>query len=101
MEKENFDFDDLQKRGDIAFNLFKEILDELGLFVSVQDDGSKKEIIFSDKEAYITKGEKRGVATDLKLLNMIIYKDIDEVPEYVLKKHKDDIVLLNHNNKTS
>lgn len=87
IEKE-FDYDELQQRGEVAAEFIKELLDKLDLLISIkQDDNGKRIIIFSDRDEYVKNNKKRAVSLEVKNLNTsMVYNSIEDVPEHLKDK---------------
>lgn len=97
-ENDDFDYEDLRARGDLAIELIVQVLSTLDLFISATVDketGKIKEAVFADRTRYMENGDKRAVATEFKTLNSIVFDKEEEIPEYVKNKHKDNIIFLN------
>ena len=96
-ENDDFDYKDLRARGDLAIELIVQVLTTLDLFISAtvnKESGKIDEVIFADRTSYMKHGEKKGVATEFKTLNSIVFDKEKDIPEFIKKKHKDNIIFL-------
>lgn len=82
-----FNYEDLEKRTNLACELIHTILEDLDLLISIKEENNIREIIFSDRTAYIDNNEKRAFTIEVKDLNAIVFNDIDAVPSHILKKY--------------
>lgn len=89
MSNDNFDYKDLQQRGDLAVEMFRTVLNDLDLILSIREKDGVRELIFSDRTAYMQKNEKRAVSTEVKMINAMLFDNVEDIPKHILDKQKE------------
>lgn len=72
---------DLQKRGDLAVESIRIVLEELGLALAYKDG----DLIFADKKIYMEQGKKVSVATRIGNVNITKFDSVKDIPEHILE----------------